>query len=309
MLDISRAPACTSERRGCLPRFGAARTAAPVCGLVASPGACRAGFGNGGGCAVQRSVESRLPVVSLRWLLGAALSLSSQGSKAGPGQESGPAANASASARAEEATPSLELEAWLDEDLKPQRAAPGTEPPEEPAIVAGPRRRGWVVEAAVGALGHLGDMKSVSPVAPQLRLQIGYELADWAMVAAHGDLALSSTRYAGERAETRAFSVFGFGLGPRLTWPMLADWSLYLQGEAGLYTVSEDVLATYGYLEADRFRLGYSALLGLEWYQVSPHYALCLYGGARLYPDTFARRGSNEPPLAWLGGLALRYAL
>jgi hypothetical protein len=49
--------------------------------------------------------------------------------------------------------------------------------------------------------------------------------------------------------------------------------------------------------------------LGIEWFQVSPHYALSVYGGARDYLQNFERVNGTKPPLAWLSGLAIRYTL
>ena len=68
-----------------------------------------------------------------------------------------------------------EIEAWLD-----ARAVPGTrdvgavqEPPEAPPPP--PRDHGFVLEASLGAFGHLGAMKNVSPTSPWFHVQFGFE--------------------------------------------------------------------------------------------------------------------------------------
>jgi hypothetical protein len=67
------------------------------------------------------------------------------------------------------------------------------------------------------------------------------------------------------------------------------------------------VLTTYGYPETTHFKAYFGGNLGLEWYALSPHYALSVYGGVRDYPDAFARTGDSRTPLAWLSGASVRY--
>ena len=50
------------------------------------------------------------------------------------------------------------------------------------------------------------------------------------------------------------------------------------------------------------------ATLGLEWYQINPHYALAIHGGIRNYDAGLGRERSSETPLAWVSAVALRYA-
>jgi hypothetical protein len=211
---------------------------------------------------------------------------------------------------AEPAEPELsgaQLESWLAEEpaqVDPTLSSADLEPPP-----TAPRRHGLVVEGSVGALGHLGDMRHVSPISPWFRLQLGYEPLDWLMVLAAADLALSSTTYAQRPPEKRAYALFGLALGARVSWHPLASIGLYAQADAGLASVDQDVLATYGYSDAQDLRPFMGASLGCEWFQISPHYALALYGGARDYFRNFERSNGTRLPLAWISGVALRYAL
>lgn len=199
------------------------------------------------------------------------------------------------------------LDSWLasdpaDADTKPDGEELAAPPP-------APRRHGVVIEGSVGALGHLGDMKHISPVSPWFRLQAGYEVLHWLLLTAQGDLALSDTAYAHRPPEKRAYALFGFGAGARAGWQPWNTIGLYLQLDGGLTSSSADVLSTYGYGNATQLRPYAGATLGLDWFQINPHYALGIYGGARDYFQTFERTNGSSPPIAWVSGAALRYAL
>lgn len=172
-----------------------------------------------------------------------------------------------------------------------------------------PRRHGWVFEGSVGALGHLGNMRRVSPVAPWFRLQAGYEPLDWLMVFAQGDVSLSSTSLAKRPPDERAYALFGLGGGLRLSWAPFSRVGFFLQGDAGVASVTEDVLSTYGYPDADRIRPFAGGSVGVDWFQLSPHYALSVSGGARDYFQTFDRINGDKPPWVWNGSVAIRYVL
>lgn len=217
---------------------------------------------------------------------------------------------ASPAAAAESAPPTQlddeNLDAWLSQEPEQSDASASDEDlaPLEPP----PRHHGVVIEGSAGALGHLGNMRDVSPVAPWFRLQLGYELFDWLMLFGQGDVAFSSTSFAQRPPAKRSYALFGFGAGARLSWQAFSAVGFYLQGEGGFASVNEDVLATYGYPEADRLRLFVGGSLGVDWFQLSPHYALSVGGGARDYFQNFERVYGTRPPLAWFGSVAIRYA-
>jgi hypothetical protein len=197
------------------------------------------------------------------------------------------------------------LDAWLSREPETPDASDSDAdlaPPELP-----PRRHGVVIEGSAGALGHLGNMRDVSPVAPWFRLQVGYELFDWLMLFGQGDVAFSSTSFAQRPPDQRSYALFGFGAGARLSWQAFSAIGFYLQADGGLASVDEDVLATYGYPDADRLRPFVGGCLGVDWFQLSPHYALSVSGGARDYFQNFERVYGTRPPLAWLGSVAIRY--
>jgi hypothetical protein len=213
-------------------------------------------------------------------------------------------ADASGAGRVELTEPALE--SWLNR--APEEGG-ATAEAELGAPPLPPRRHGLVLEGSVGALGHLGDMRTVSPIAPWFRLQVGYELFDWLMLLGQGDVALSSTSLAQTPPDSRGYALFAVGAGARLAWQALTSIGFYLQGDAGAASVDQDVLGTYGYPDADRIAPYAGVSLGVEWFQTNPHYGLSLSGGARDYFQNFERINGERPPLAWFSSVAIRYAL
>ncbi len=167
-----------------------------------------------------------------------------------------------------------------------------------------PRKSGFVVEGSFGAMGFLGKMSNVSPVASSLHLQLGFEPFRWLMVFGEGDLSFTSTRYA---PPTRGYAIYAFGGGGRLTVAVSERVSVYGQVDFGLTTTSSNVLHSLGFYDAENLNAYYGATAGLEWYQIDPHYALALYGGVR-NSQGFIRQVSGDAGLAWRGGATIRYA-
>jgi len=198
-----------------------------------------------------------------------------------------------------------EVESWLDSKGEPSADAGAVDtdaPPPPP-----PRHKGFVVESTIGAFGQMGEMRHTSPLAPWFRLQFGFEPLSWLMVFAEGDLVLSSTGYSNPPPPPRSYALYGFGAGLRGTVKPTDRVGIYLQGSLGEAEVSADVLSIYGYPDANKLNLYVGGELGVEWYQVNPHFALAAHGGVRDYTATFKRQLSSQPPLAWVSGLALRY--
>jgi hypothetical protein len=200
-----------------------------------------------------------------------------------------------------------EVVSWLDSEGDARALADQGAGEEELVPVPPPRHRGFVVESSIGMLGQIGEMKHTSPIAPWFHLQVGYEPLRFLMVFVEGDLVLSNTSYAAPPPPQRTYGLWGVGAGLRGTVKASERVGLYLQASIGGAEVTDDVLSTYGYNDADKFNLYLAAELGAEWYQISPHWALAVHGGVRDYTATFKREFSNLPPLAWVSGLALRY--
>ncbi len=215
-------------------------------------------------------------------------------------------ARAAEAPRERQITPT-EVESWLDSSKDANAPADTGADEEELAPPPPPRHKGVVVESSVGAIGQLGDMKHISPIAPWFRLQLGYEPLRFLMVFAEGDLVLADTSYAHPPPPPRTYALWGFGAGLRATAKPSDRVGLYLQGSVGGAEVNDDVLGLYGYEHATKLSAYFAGELGVEWYQVSPHMALAVHGGVRDYTSTFMRDQSTGPPLAWVSGIALRY--
>jgi hypothetical protein len=199
-----------------------------------------------------------------------------------------------------------EISSWLEGDASTAGADKGAKAEDE-APPPPPRHKGVVVESTIGAFGHIGPMRHVSPTAPWFRIQLGYEPFKFLMLFGEADLVLANTSYTHPPPPPRTYALYGFGGGLRGTLKLAERISIYGQASGGGASITEDVLSTYGYQNADALSFYYGAELGLEWYQVNPHLALALHGGIRDYPTNFARVRSNQEPLAWVSGIALRY--
>lgn len=251
--------------------------------------------------------RSRLPLALPLWAALLAVTpstLTTQLALAAEGEDSAKPTEAAAVADPSRA----EIEAWLEARSLPDTRSDETNADSDEAPPPPPRARGLVVESGLGAMGYLGTLKNVTPTSPWLHLQLGYEVFDWAMVFAEGDLAFASTSYANPPPQPRAFAIWGVGGGVRFTVRPTDRVGIYLQGSVGAAQATEDVLRVYGYRHADELSPYFGGLLGVEWYQVSPHYALSLAGGARNYDNGFARQRADAAELMWLGLLSLRYA-
>ena len=166
-----------------------------------------------------------------------------------------------------------------------------------------PRKKGVVLETSAGAMGFLGKLSNVSPIASILHMQLGYEPLRWLMVFAEGDLSFTSTRYV---SPSRGYAIYGFGGGARVTVRFTERVATYVQGDLGFMETSSDLLHSYGFYKAEDWNVYFGATAGLEWYQADPHYALALNGGMRKTPG-FERIVGSDPALSWLGAAAIRY--
>lgn len=198
----------------------------------------------------------------------------------------------------------------IESFLASQPASPDvTKTPEAPeAPPPPPRRHGFVVESSVGALTHLGPMGHVSPTSAWFRTAFGWEPAKWFMLLAQFDVSPSSTSYASAPPDPRGYVLYGGSVAIRGSLEFGAALGGFAQLEVGGAKISEDVLSTYGFQNADNVNPFFGAHLGLEWYQVSPHMALGAEGGIRSYAQSFDRAAAGGSPLAWTASGTLRYA-
>jgi hypothetical protein len=211
-----------------------------------------------------------------------------------------------AEAPAERQISAEEVQAWLDRPSGAPSSDSLTPGPDE-APPPPPRKHGFTVESGLGALSHLGPLSHVTPTSPWFHLQLGYEPLRWLMVFAETDLVFSNTSYAAQPPPPRTYRLFGFGGGLRGSLGLSERFGAFLEGSAGIASVSDDLLEIYGFLHATEWQPYIGGRLGLEWRPVNPHLCIGLSGGMRTYQSGLRRERSSSSALAVLGGLSLRY--
>jgi len=180
-------------------------------------------------------------------------------------------------------------------------------PPEAPPPP--PYQKTVVLDSSVGAMGLLGEFGKISPPGPWLHTQLGYELLKFLMLFGEGELAFTDTSRKVDPPKTRAYAIFGFGGGVRLTIRFTDRFGVYLQGSVGLMKadVATNALGSYGFRGAESLDTYGCGRLGVEWYQIDRHFALGLNFGLRS-AQGFAKRAGNDSALMADGGASLRYA-
>jgi len=231
-------------------------------------------------------VSFRLPLVCVVWLLCAAPCVARAAEpEQGPSQQ--------------------QIEAFLSEKPVSPDVTKPTEAPEAPPPP--PRRHGFVVESSIGAQTQLGAMRHISPTSPWFRTAFGWEPTKWIMLLGQFDVTMSSTSLANSPPSPRGYALYAGSVGIRGTISLGTSIGLTVQGEIGGAKISENVLSTYGFRNADTVNPFFGAALGLEWYQVSPHVALGARGGIRSYGELFDRTIGDGASIGWTAAVTLRY--
>lgn len=172
-----------------------------------------------------------------------------------------------------------------------------------------PYKKSLVIDSSLGALAFLGKFGQTAPPAPWIRTQVGYEIFAPLMVFGEGELGFTDTSGTQEPPKTRAFPLFSFGGGARLTLRFTDRFGVYLQGSVGAMEadIAKGALEIIGYKNAESLGLYLGGRLGLEWYQVDRHFALGITSGLR-DATGFKRTIGSDTPLAFDAGASLRYA-
>lgn len=192
-------------------------------------------------------------------------------------------------------------------DAQKDQSTLPTAPPEAPPPP--PRRKGWVLEQSLGAVGFAGKFGSLTGhPAIWLQTQFGYEIFKVLMVFASGDVAFTDTGSSVGPSENHPFPLLAFGGGVRLTIPFTPRVGMYVQGALGgdVAYVASGVLANSGFANAESLGFQLGGRAGLEWFQTNRHIALGVSGGAR-YMLNLAYEAGGDLPLAWDATLDLRY--
>jgi hypothetical protein len=216
------------------------------------------------------------------------------------------------------ATPALAQE---PADHGPQPAVGAPEPvqndapptpilPEAPIEVPPPppRHKGLVLEAGVGALQFLGQFKHVAPLATWGYAQLGYEPWRWLLLYGYGELTFTDTSEAEDETHARAFPIYGFGGGARITVHATERVAVFVQGQAGAMQadIPKGALADLGFPKAENLGVALGGRLGVEWYQMDRHLALGLGVGLRDAMG-FQKDFGADTPLAFDATASIRY--
>jgi hypothetical protein len=214
-------------------------------------------------------------------------------------------------ARAEEqpAPTNEQIVSAVNADANPNAKPSQAVSKEEEAPPPLPRKKGIVVESSLGALAFLGHFRQVAPTAPWFHVLAGYELFSWLLLFGEGELAFSDTSVAQDPSKTRAFPIFGFGGGARVTLHFTERVAMYAQGSLGAMKadIANNAFALLGYRNAESLGLSLTGRLGLEWYQLDRHLALGVAVGMR-DATGFAKTGpGGDSPLMLDAAGVLRY--
>jgi hypothetical protein len=154
---------------------------------------------------------------------------------------------------------------------------------EEAPLPPPPRHKGLVLETTLGVLGFAGKFGSVAPTAFWMQAQIGYELLSWLMLFGQAELAFTDTSRSQDGLHSRAFPIWGFGGGARVTWHG-KHVGLFAELAVGALTayVPHGALSQLGFSGAESFGAQFGGRAGVEWPMADPHFALCLAGGPRV---------------------------
>jgi len=206
--------------------------------------------------------------------------------------------------------PSATEEATAPAPPASAEAAPTSILPEAPpeAPPPPPRHRGIVLESGLGALGFMGQFRHIAPTAPWMYSQLGFEPASFLMILGYGELAFTDTSESQDESHRKAFPIFGFGGGMRVTFHVTERVAVFGQGNVGAMKadVPAGTLSYLGYRSAESLGLSLGVRGGVEWYQIDRHLALGLGVGFR-DAQGFARSIGGDTPFMIDANAAIRY--
>jgi hypothetical protein len=210
--------------------------------------------------------------------------------------------------------PALPSDVQIDIATTPPEGKVTPEGPSQAELEMGPperpRHHGLVLESTFGVLGFAGQFRHVAPPAYWLHGQLGYEVIPWLMLFGEAELAFTDTSESVGGFDVRAFPIWGFGAGARATFHASDRVAFFVQGSAGGLTavVPHHALSVFGFRNAESLNLSLGVRVGVEWYQIDRHFALCAQVGAR-DAQGFEKQAlvSSDFPLMWDTAVGLRY--
>jgi hypothetical protein len=222
------------------------------------------------------------------------------------------AIEASEAKRSEAQSPSLPEGIEILPRPPEPRASTPTSPDEAPP--PRPRRRGLLLESALGVLAFAGQFRHVAPPAYLIRTTLGFEVLRWLTALAESELAFTDTTETQDPSNARAFPIWGFGGGLRVSAPFGSRLAGLVEGDVGALAaaVPRNTLVNLGFRSAESPGAYLGGRVGVDWYQVDPHLALVIRSGARAALGFSASQGTagagtGDVPLMWDIAVGLRY--
>jgi len=216
-----------------------------------------------------------------------------------------PAASASASVSA---TPTAAALPPTDDGLGPPTTSILPDAPAE-APPPLPRKKGLVLENALGALGYGGQFRHVAPPGVWLHAQLGWEFLRWLMLFGEGEMTYTDTSEAQDETKAHAVPIFGFGGGLRFTLHFTERVAAFIQGQVGAMRadVPTNELTVLGFRNAESLNVYFGGRLGLEYYQVDRHLAIGIMGGPRDAQGFAKLTTTSDAGLMWDAAATIRY--
>lgn len=178
-------------------------------------------------------------------------------------------------------------------------------PPEALPLTRSMYHLGFHVRAELGAQGFAYGVGRITAPGFVAHVALGYEFTEWFLIAVDFGLGMHGTNAPPPPAAATLQTYTALGQ-VRFTLPIGVRVGLWLSGDAGVGTVSGDVLQAYGYRQAGALGAVYGGALGFDWHFLNPHHAIGVKAAAHLYPQLAA--ADNEKSLALEGTAYLKYA-
>ncbi len=190
-----------------------------------------------------------------------------------------------------QATPESEVEPIIEEP-DPTRLDVERLPPEAIDITRDLYSHGFFVEGVIGGRGFAGGVGQYSKIGLYLNIGAGLEIFPWLLVKLGAEGSIHATDAPSPPSPT-SFQLVGFMAELRLQLNLSARFGLWAGGEFGIALTPTEVLATYGFLDADTVGFVFGGQLGIDWHFEDQHNSIGLLGGARLHPNLNGANGDT----------------
>lgn len=153
--------------------------------------------------------------------------------------------------------------------------------------------KGWHVRAELGGQGFVGGVGRLAAPGPVAHVALGYDFADWLLVALDFGLGMHPSSAPQPPAAT-SFQTYTGLLQMRFGIPVGARALIWLSADGGAGKLSGDFLQAWGFDRAGRLGFVYGGALGFDWHFLNPHHSIGLKAAGHLYPNLVASNGETS---------------